>query len=801
MKKILLLLLLTSSNLFAQVVGTQPSPTATYTATSNLLNPTVNAWTGTVQGQNGGFIGGNTPAFNPSTNTIIFGYTQATAMQTIAINQALSGTGIQVGGYNYSWSINNDPATMQYGTLTGQVVLKDSVGNALQTYNYNYPQTSGGFTNFSGRQWFPQNYSLSGLSNLELSFTGKDARFWAGYYGPQVRNPSLTLQYTVDPCATNPAYSPSCPGYNTVQISNNLLPGTTGTQAYAINQALALAGAGATIHGFDYGYNYSVAGRQCAIFDLFGFCLTGWNYSDAGVATVITDSNNATIFSESNTHNGGNNGVSGSYSKKYRLNSSVPMSTLGAFAMSPWTIGAATISNMYSNAVYTPDPCLANPLSSPSCAGYAQAYFNQQCSSNALFDPQCPGYAAAYFNQQCTLNQLYNPSCPGYAAAYLTQQCSLNPLYAPQCPGYAQAYLNQQCTANPLYDSACPGYNTASTQCALNPLYASYCPSYQNATTQCSSNALYASYCPGYSTAQTTCSTNPLSNTLCSGYSTASNACSSNQLTYSYCPNYTTTLASCGSNPQSNKMCPGYNSNSSSSTASNSSNPSPTSFTRSTTETTIAVASDGKVEAGVSKTGDSNADRVIKESAIVNSAAEPAAPVQLSKQNSENNTGPAPTAVAVAAERKQEKQEDKIQEEKKQDGATSGGTTQSAQSTPAKSDSQNAGGQKTARQEINERRAEVAKQQEISKGKEAQKEMSNAQNFEQQKQVQTVVISAMSFVPGFDVYGKTFIPDGRGYQPFTVYNNQKNVDNARTLRGLSGASERLHNEMVELQWK
>jgi hypothetical protein len=247
-------------------------------------------------------------------------------------------------------------------------------------------------------------------------------------------------------------------------------------------------------------------------------------------------------------------------------------------------------------------------------------------------------------------------------------------------------------------------------------------------------------------------------------------------------------------------MCPGYNVNSTNTTATNSNNPS--SSTRSTTETTIAVAADGKVEAGVSKTGDSNADRVIATTTVTtNSAAEPAAPVQLSKQSGESNTGPTPTAVVVASERKQEKQEDRKQEEKKQDGSTSGSTAQSAQNTSTKTDSQSVGGQKTARQEINERRAEVAKQQEISKGKEAQKEVSNAQNFEQQKQVQTVVISAMGFVPGFDTYGKSFIPDGRGYQPFTVYNNQKNVDNARTLRGLSGASERLHNELVELQWK
>jgi hypothetical protein len=62
--------------------------------------------------------------------------------------------------------------------------------------------------------------------------------------------------------------------------------------------------------------------------------------------------------------------------------------------------------------------CLSNPLSDPSCPGYAEAYLTQQCSLNALYNPSCPGYANAYFTQQCTLNALYDRECPGYAEAY-----------------------------------------------------------------------------------------------------------------------------------------------------------------------------------------------------------------------------------------------------------------------------------------------------------------------------------------------------------------------------------------------
>jgi hypothetical protein len=90
------------------------------------------------------------------------------------------------------------------------------------------------------------------------------------------------------------------------------------------------------------------------------------------------------------------------------------------------------------------DPCLANPLHSPSCPGYAEAYHDQQCSINPLYAVSCPGYQQAYYNQQCSVNPLYDSGCPGYQQAYFDQQCSLDPLYDSQCPGYNQAYAKEQ---------------------------------------------------------------------------------------------------------------------------------------------------------------------------------------------------------------------------------------------------------------------------------------------------------------------------------------------------------------------
>ena len=86
------------------------------------------------------------------------------------------------------------------------------------------------------------------------------------------------------------------------------------------------------------------------------------------------------------------------------------------------------------------DPCVANPLYSQTCAGYAAAYQDQQCAANPLYATSCPGYAIAYKTQQCTATPLYATDCPGYAEAYFNQQCLLDSLFSNQCEGYKTAY-------------------------------------------------------------------------------------------------------------------------------------------------------------------------------------------------------------------------------------------------------------------------------------------------------------------------------------------------------------------------
>jgi hypothetical protein len=101
----------------------------------------------------------------------------------------------------------------------------------------------------------------------------------------------------------------------------------------------------------------------------------------------------------------------------------VTMGMTGDSSLNQYTLnysgpGFSRVENVSNVTQTTGDMCLTDPLFSPSCAGYAQAYLTQQCGLNALYDQSCPGYTQAYFNQQCSLNPLYDRRCSGYEAAY-----------------------------------------------------------------------------------------------------------------------------------------------------------------------------------------------------------------------------------------------------------------------------------------------------------------------------------------------------------------------------------------------
>lgn len=800
-KRLLAIILLGVSSVHAQTVTATTAPVQT---TPNLITSgTTHTWTGVTTGSLPAnyMPGGPTPIYDPSTNIISFSYNaNATVAQTRAINQALAnaGSGIQVQGYSYSWDIRNmngDNRQPGTDTLTANVktyAADNTTVRRSDSWTYN---TKFEWTTFSGDVNYVNPGPVSDFGNIKLSFTGGDNGYWGGYFGPQVRNASLKINYTVDPCATNPAYSPTCANYNTVQYSNNLVPNPTGyavgnisiDQSYAINQALGQAGAGATIHGFQWGYTANANGPYCAWdMGIFG-C---WDNRNPAVTTNvnITDNAGSSLYSISRTYSNSYNNTS----YQYLFPTSRAIATLGNFNFTATTNDPqAYVGSMWSKAVYTPDPCSVDPLSSTTCAGYAQAYFNQQCTISALYNTSCPGYTVAYFNQQCTINALYDQSCPGYAAAYLTQQCSINPLYSTTCSGYETAYFNQQCSQNPLYSTRCSGYTTAyhDQQCSLNPLYATDCVGYTQAyhDQQCSINTLYASDCPGYAAAYKTqqCSLNTLYASDCPGYAAAykTQQCTANALYATDCPGYDQAYLNsrCIQDSLYSPLCEGYK------TAYaikylTKLDPAVTTAVNQQLTDNVEAAKAAAVVADPVSTATTNTPSTTSASSVsptaTISAVRPAPPSATSV------TGP----IAQAEPKKDEKKEEKKADDKPQGGP--GGGEQKADGPKPK----------TAREELQAKREEAAKKEAVAKGKDLANQMGQAADLEAQKAIQNVVIQAMGFTPGFDQYGKGVVPDSQFYRPFTVYGGQKNIDNRTGLR-MFGGSDRTHEEMIDSQYQ
>jgi hypothetical protein len=65
----------------------------------------------------------------------------------------------------------------------------------------------------------------------------------------------------------------------------------------------------------------------------------------------------------------------------------------------------------------------------------------------------------------------------------------------------------------------------------------------------------------------------------------------------------------------------------------------------------------------------------------------------------------------------------------------------------------------------------------------------------------SIDIASMASIPtGFNAYS-IVLKDSVFYEPKEVYKNQRTVDNARVLRGLTGGSDALHQRMIDLQYK
>jgi hypothetical protein len=220
--------------LFLVLLSTKYSNSQQVDTTGNLTNFTNQATSITSTWQNAGTIGepltcwaGGDPgycgplprvaAWGTGSNIINFSYGLTDLNQIVNIKNALpnSGTGLQVNGFNFGFYAKNgngwDNGQQDY--LTAYVnIYNNTNSKVLESYNYNL-NGKYNWTQFYYSETFKSPYGVPSLGNAQYGFVGQDNNFWVGPYGPEITAVSFSLKYSVDPCATNPLYSPTCKGY------------------------------------------------------------------------------------------------------------------------------------------------------------------------------------------------------------------------------------------------------------------------------------------------------------------------------------------------------------------------------------------------------------------------------------------------------------------------------------------------------------------------------------------------------------------------------------------------------------
>jgi hypothetical protein len=253
------------------------------------------------------------------------------------------------------------PASGAPAFYTHQLGLKN-INDGNPAYNPNW-QTLAETVTFAGAK------TLAQAGAVNMGIIGQDAGFWAclgqDCYGPQVKNAYVKANYSVDPCILNPAFNPSCPGFQ------NILQGSkspTFYYSYNIAQSLPHIGGGVVLHGYDYGFNWYNYG---ACYNTFLFWCTDWRTDGGGnINFRISDKNNVTMLQNQWYVSGNNN--SGSYSNRYLFTenkNSLDMGNVQWWTSDVWNhfgwVG-------WTRPVWTPDPCYTNGLYSPNCSNFQQ---------------------------------------------------------------------------------------------------------------------------------------------------------------------------------------------------------------------------------------------------------------------------------------------------------------------------------------------------------------------------------------------------------------------------------------------
>ena len=197
----------------------------------------IEAWdatTGCLQGSNAnsgdgswaGTSGGS--CANIGTNdegAIRFGYNNTIVSQTQdIIDDALKVAGIHVVGYLWQWKVKNynanDTSTNQVNNqdpLYVRVIVKDNDGNIVDEREWDYSYPISNWEQKNGMVWYNPFLMGDEVDTLTLEVEGKDAGYWAGWWGPEFREAGVysIFVYKEPIDCSDPLNDPTCPGYAT----------------------------------------------------------------------------------------------------------------------------------------------------------------------------------------------------------------------------------------------------------------------------------------------------------------------------------------------------------------------------------------------------------------------------------------------------------------------------------------------------------------------------------------------------------------------------------------------------------
>ena len=439
-------------------------------------------------------------------------------------------------------------------------------------------------------------------------------------------------------------------------------------------------------------------------------------------------------------------------------------------------------------------------LSTNMSAGY------DQCKIDPLSNTTCPGYETAYLSYQCSINPLYSQQCSGYQQAYHDQQCSVNPLYASDCPGYQQAYFEQQCTANPLYSTSCSGYTAAYTnlQCSINPLYSTTCSGYQAAL---SSQQTQSSTTTNSTTGSASITTDSNTTTTATATTTVSPGGLVTDTT-SATPTVQLDLGSATITPTGEVRASDGIPESARVSTTVTEAPATTTITTTTTTTTAATNTTSTTATTTASSTPVIATPTVTRLRPVSRLDLAALALNLAnaaeRRALENNRQNQDLSLSLAGQERQ-RSEGLAQE-------AAGGSGLGMQSTMSMSGMQSlqADWRNTSGVESSSNNTTGTAAVKILKSNDQAQAQSqtNTSAIEEKRRQEpdNEAAGGMSIAvlatqpPGFDQYRNFIMRDRPFYETKEIYRAQRNVDNASVLRQLSGANDRLHQQMIEQQY-